>query len=185
MIRAYHATHLFRELKLRAALFRNKNQLLLLPGNEEVLDEVINGVWNLSGEQGHLGAFHVTNLRIIWQSLMNDVFNMSLPFLQIQNIMKQDSKYGKALVFETTTRAGSYMLGFRVDPPEALNHCFQKLTQLWILALKKPTFGISVEEAFVEEKVNSFDDGLLASHPTHSVSVAPGPQIHFTMGPTR
>ena len=159
----------------------------MLPGDDETLDEVVNGVWNLSGEQGHLGAFHITSLRIIWQSLMNDVFNMSLPFLQVQNITKQESKYGRALVLHCTARAGGYTLGFRVDPPEAFDRCLMKLQQLWRLALMKPRFGIVVESLAPEDKVRLADSCFSLMSMSSQVFVhidAGGAQVHLTVGPT-
>ena len=45
---------------------------------------------------------------------------MSIPYLQIKAIKVRDSKFGHALVVETTPRSGGYVLGFRVDPYEKL-----------------------------------------------------------------
>ncbi|XP_051842171.1 Bardet-Biedl syndrome 5 protein isoform X3 [Antechinus flavipes] len=78
--RAYETSKMYRELKLRSALIQNK-QLRLLP-QEQVYDK-INGVWNLSSDQGNLGTFFITNVRIVWHANMNDSFNVSIPYLQI------------------------------------------------------------------------------------------------------
>ena len=51
---------MYRELKLRAAIIREK-QLILLP--EEQVYSKIDGVWNLSSDQGNLGTFFITNVR--------------------------------------------------------------------------------------------------------------------------
>ena len=54
---------MYRDLKLRGALLQNK-QLVLLP--LEKVYEKVNGVWNLSSDQGNLGTFFITNVRVVW-----------------------------------------------------------------------------------------------------------------------
>jgi hypothetical protein len=47
------------------------------------------------------------------------VFLVSASFEVCQKAIKiRDSKFGHALVIETTPKSGGYILGFRVDPPE-------------------------------------------------------------------
>ncbi|KAH7967178.1 hypothetical protein HPB49_023300 [Dermacentor silvarum] len=99
--KAYSATKLYRDLHLRAALLHNR-QLRLLP--MEQLCSQVNGVWNLSSDQGNLGTMHVTNVRIVWHANMNESFNISLPYLQVAAIKTRESKFGTALVIETTDR---------------------------------------------------------------------------------
>lgn len=43
----------------------------------------IDGVWNLSSDQGNLGTFYVTNVRIVWHANLNENFNVSLPYIQV------------------------------------------------------------------------------------------------------
>jgi len=57
--RSYETTKLYRDLKLRGAIIRDK-QLIMLP-DEDVINKV-DGVWNLSSDQGNLGTFFVTNV---------------------------------------------------------------------------------------------------------------------------
>ncbi|XP_027317258.1 BBSome complex member BBS5 isoform X2 [Anas platyrhynchos] len=97
--RAYETSKMYRDLKLRSALIQNK-QLRLLP-QEQIYDK-INGVWNLSSDQGNLGTFFITNVRIVWHANMNDSFNVSIPYLQIRSIKIRDSKFGLALVIESS-----------------------------------------------------------------------------------
>lgn len=78
--RAYVSSKMYRELKLRGAIMKNK-QLQLLPLEQIVTTE--NGVWNLSSDQGNLGSFIITNVRVVWFAEMNEHFNVSLPYLQI------------------------------------------------------------------------------------------------------
>ena len=56
LIVAYETTKMYRELKLRAAIIRDKN-LILLP-NEQVYSK-IDGVWNLSSDQGNLVQVYI------------------------------------------------------------------------------------------------------------------------------
>lgn len=81
--RAYVTSKFYRELRLRAGVVYNK-KLKILP-----LEQVISnthGVWNLSSDQGSLGTFIVTNIRIVWFADINEGFNISLPYLQIQSV---------------------------------------------------------------------------------------------------
>ena len=130
--RAYDTSRLFRELKLRGAIIKNK-QLVLLP-NEQMYNRV-NGVWNLSSDQGNLGTFFITNVRrtslphpraprvperapflawqvrLVWHANQAENFNVSIPYMQMKVVRVRDSKFGPALVVETAQRCGGYILG--------------------------------------------------------------------------
>jgi Bardet-Biedl syndrome 5 protein len=54
---------MYRDLKLRGAIVQDK-QVMILP--KEQIFTKYNGVWNLSAEQGNLGTFYFTNVRVIW-----------------------------------------------------------------------------------------------------------------------
>lgn len=60
----------------------------------------------------------------------------------------RDSKFGKALVLETSELSGGYVLGFRLD--EKLDEAFSEITQLWKVYMANPTFG--VECTFEDEE---------------------------------
>ena len=67
VFKSYESTKLYRDLKLRGAIIGNK-ELCLLP-REQIYDRV-NGIWNLSSDQGNLGTFYITNvLRIATETL--------------------------------------------------------------------------------------------------------------------
>lgn len=85
VFRIYQATPLYRELKLRGAIIQS-GQLIVLP-HEQVANKV-SGVYNLSSDQGNLGTFAITNIRLVWYADMNETFNISLPFMQISNVSK-------------------------------------------------------------------------------------------------
>ena len=142
VFRAYETSKLYRDLKLRGAIMKDK-ELILLP-DEQILDK-INGVWNLSSEQGNLGTFYITNIRVVWFANLAENFNVSIPYLQIKMITKRNSKFGVALVIETTALSGSYVLGFRVDPVEKLKTVREEINALWKVYSKNPIFGVKFD----------------------------------------
>ena len=56
-------------------------RLLLLP--QEQIYTKVPGVWNLSADQGNLGTFIITNVRLVWFADLAENFNVSIPYLQI------------------------------------------------------------------------------------------------------
>tara|TARA_B110001452_G_scaffold256248_1_gene249423 strand:+ start:117 stop:1154 length:1038 start_codon:yes stop_codon:yes gene_type:complete len=137
--RAYDTSRLYRDLKLRGAIIKNKS-LILLP-NEQMYNKVA-GVWNLSSDQGNLGTFFITNVRLVWHANMAENFNVSIPFLQMKVVRVRDSKFGPALVVETSQRCGGYILGFRVDPADQLQAVFQEVQSLHAVFSNTPVFGV-------------------------------------------
>ncbi|KAM7049362.1 BBSome complex member BBS5 isoform 1-T1 [Acridotheres tristis] len=150
--RAYETSKMYRDLKLRSALIQNK-QLRLLP-QEQIYDKV-NGVWNLSSDQGNLGTFFITNVRIVWHANMNDSFNVSIPYLQIHSIRMRDSKFGLALVIESSQQSGGYVLGFKIDPVEKLQEAVKEINSLHKVYSANPIFGVDYE---MEEKPQPLED---------------------------
>jgi hypothetical protein len=51
--------------------------------------------------------------------------------LLLQSVRIRESKFGQALVLETTAQSGSYVLGFKVDPKETLDYVFKEISSLW------------------------------------------------------
>ena len=80
---------------MRCALLRDK-QLKVLP--QEAIVNTVNGVWNLSSDQGNLGTAIISNVRFVWYANMNDHFNISIPYLQIASV----SNYGVLVVKKGT-----------------------------------------------------------------------------------
>ncbi|KAJ9516543.1 hypothetical protein QJQ45_015098 [Haematococcus lacustris] len=178
---AYNTSRLYRELKLRGscphkpcpgipthlpsllgmdqahqwlvcALIADR-ELRLLP--QEQTYSRVNGVWNLSSEQGNLGTFFISNVRVVWYANLADSFNVSIPYLQevpgvwnmvqMKSIKLRDSKFGTALVIETTPWSGGYMLGFKVDPKETLDYVHKELSSLWATYSQRPIFGVEAD----------------------------------------
>eukprot|EP01061_Rhynchopus_euleeides_P008394 TRINITY_DN1745_c1_g1_i2.p1 TRINITY_DN1745_c1_g1~~TRINITY_DN1745_c1_g1_i2.p1 ORF type:complete len:344 (+),score=120.36 TRINITY_DN1745_c1_g1_i2:282-1313(+) len=166
--RAYETTKLYRDLKLRGAIIREKD-LLLLP-LEQVVTKTT-GVWNLSSDQGNLGTFYITNVRVVWFANLAENFNVSIPYLQIKSVRIRDSKFGPAFVIETSAQSGSYVLGFRVDPAEKLQEVYKEVSSLHKVYSVCPQFGVEfqteepaapleqVTEPHVQDDVEIIDEG--------------------------
>ncbi|TRY92807.1 hypothetical protein DNTS_024874 [Danionella cerebrum] len=162
--RAYETSKMYRDLKLRGALIQNK-QLRLLP-QEQVYDR-INGVWNLSSDQGNLGTFFISNVRIVWHANMNESFNVSIPYLQIRSIRIRDSKFGLALVIESSQQTGGYVLGFKIDPMDKLQDAVKEINSLHKVYSANPIFGVEFE---MEEKPL---EELTVEQPPDDVEIEP------------
>ena len=39
-------------------------------------------MWNLSSDQGNLGTFFITNVRLVWHANQAENFNVSIPYMQ-------------------------------------------------------------------------------------------------------
>lgn len=144
--RSYSTSKLYRDLKLRGAIIREK-ELVMLP--QEQIYHNIEGIWNLSSEQGNLGTFFITNIRVVWYAKLAENFNVSIPYIQMKTINTRNSKFGPALVVETTAASGGYILGFRADPPGKLQEVHEVVIRLWKIFSAKPIFGVIVENEAV------------------------------------
>jgi Bardet-Biedl syndrome 5 protein len=165
--KAFNSTRLYRDLKLRGAIVK-AHKLLLLP-DEEICSQT-GGVWNLSADQGNLGKLYITNIRLVWHADLAENFNVSIPFLQILSVTLRNSKFGKALVIETTYESGHYMLGFRIDPEEKLTEVNQEVLRFHEVYTKKPNFGVKFRSedkpsAMSELKIDrKMDDLEIVAH---------------------
>jgi len=86
--RAYDTSRLFRDLKLRGAIIKSQ-RLLLLPG--EIMVNRVAGVWNLSSDQGNLGTFFLTNVRLVWHADAAESFNVSIPYMQAGSCLRRSA----------------------------------------------------------------------------------------------
>jgi len=157
VFKSYETTTLYRELKLRGAIINNK-QLCLLR-SERVIDQS-SGIWNLSSDQGNLGVFIITTVRIVWFALLAENFNVSIPYLQIRSIEVRNSKFGQALVIETSLQSGGYILGFRIDQPDKLELINNQISKLRKVFSANPNFGVECVE---EKQTTEPEECLLQS----------------------
>lgn len=171
-LRAYETSKLYREPKLRGSIIKD-GSLMMLP--LEQLYSKYTGVMNLSADQGNIGTFYFTNVRMVWHADLANNFNVSCPYMQIKSIVLRNSKFGRALVVEMFTRAGGYILGFRVQSDALLLEVEKEFTSLFTVYSGAPIFGIehSVEDVPAEldrqmqpriEEDCEVADGLEDSH---------------------
>ncbi|CAH0678119.1 unnamed protein product [Spodoptera exigua] len=153
--KAYTASRMYRDLKLRSAIIHNK-QLRMLPLEKIALLE--HSIWNLSSDSGNLGTLIVTNVRVVWFADINDAFNISMPYITIETINIKDSKFGEALVFQVRKTSGGYVLGFRADPRERLRPLLTELQALHQAYTEKPIFGIELN--WNNENTRHSDDDI-------------------------
>ena len=67
---------------------------------------------------------------------------ISLSLFKIKNVKVRESKFGLALVLETTAQSGGYVLGFKIDPKETLDYVYKEIYSLWQVYAKAPIFGV-------------------------------------------
>ncbi|XP_034835724.1 BBSome complex member BBS5 [Maniola hyperantus] len=139
--KAYAASRMYRDLKLRGPFIHNK-QLRVLPLEKICLME--HGIWNLSSESGNLGTMVISNVRIVWYADVNDAFNVSMPYITIESITIRNSKFGDALVIVIRPACGGYVLGFRADPHDRLAPLLKELQTLHQAYTEKPVLGVEM-----------------------------------------
>jgi len=150
--RSYETTKMYRDLKMRGAIIQDRN-LILLP-QEKIVNKYSN-IWNLSAEQGNVGTFITTNIRVVWFHNTSENFNASIPYIQIKSVKKKESKLGPALVIETFPQSGEtsgYIMGFQ---SENLDMLVQEVMKLHKLHAANPIFGV---ETMLEDKSPKIED---------------------------
>jgi Bardet-Biedl syndrome 5 protein len=141
--RAYESSRMYRELKLRSAIFRPEDKSLVLLPRERTFSQV--SCWNLASESGSLGEAFVTSQRLTWRASFAENFNVSIPFMVMERVaIRASPKFGSTLVVTTSEKSGGLLFGFRVDPPERLITLEKELIALREAALAAPEFGVSV-----------------------------------------
>ncbi len=84
--------------------------------------------------------------------------NVIIFLMLYQGVVKiRDSKFGIAMVMETTPSSGNYVLGFRVDPVEKLKDLVQEIHSLYQVYHTNPIFGVEFkleEEGPGQEEVD-------------------------------
>lgn len=60
-------------------------------------------------------------------------------FLQVKI---RESRFGPALVIESSISSGGYVLGFRIDPAAKLHSIAHELSSLHAVHIERPEFGV-------------------------------------------
>ena len=86
-----------------------------------------------------------SQVRVVWFANMNEHFNISIPYIQIASVKTRDSKFGLALVIESSQLSGGYVLGFRVDPADKLSSVAKEISSMHSVYSEKPVFGVEYD----------------------------------------
>lgn len=117
VFKAYDTTRIYREWKIRSAITKDM-ALNLLP--EEEIEEELSGVMSISGaDAAMLGSLTWTNIRVTWVNATNELHNFSLPYMQMESVGFQTTKYGDLLVMKVRSDAGGHTLGLRIGSASA------------------------------------------------------------------
>nr|XP_060634695.1 Bardet-Biedl syndrome 5 protein isoform X2 [Anolis sagrei ordinatus] len=83
---------------------------------------------------------------------INGVWNLSS---DQRSVKIRDSKFGLALVIESSQATGGYVLGFKIDPVEKLEQTAKEINSLHKVFSVNPIFGVDYE---MEEKPKQLED---------------------------
>uniref|UniRef100_A0A183BL13 Bardet-Biedl syndrome 5 protein homolog n=1 Tax=Globodera pallida TaxID=36090 RepID=A0A183BL13_GLOPA len=92
--------------------------------------------------KGNLGVLVITNIRVVWYAALNPQYNVSIPFLQLKSCRIRDSRFGDALVLESSLMSGEYVLGFQIKPEERLEFTCKAVQALLNACHSSPIFGV-------------------------------------------
>ena len=101
----------------------------------------------------------------------------------------RESKFGMALVIESSEISGGYILGFGIDPLEKLQEIQKEIASLHKLYSATPIFGVEYETRDEQSKpeetvqytdtvddINEIDDNNYETHDAFAAYLAEGPQ---------
>ena len=137
-LKSYDSTKLFRDFKIRGAIIQDKE---LIPLPSEQIYHKYSGIWNISNDQGHLGTFYISNIRVAWFSNLAESFNISLPYVQIKTIKKKDMAMGATILIETSKISGNFTLSFRGDKSDEIGSEINRLFRMYV---ENPILGLEI-----------------------------------------
>ncbi|XP_048835554.1 Bardet-Biedl syndrome 5 protein homolog isoform X3 [Brienomyrus brachyistius] len=97
---------------------------------------------------------------------INGVWNLSS---DQRSIKIRDSKFGLALVIESSQQTGGYVLGFKIDPVEKLQSTVKEVNSLHKVYSACPIFGVHYE---MEEKPQPLEE-LTVEQPPDDIEIEP------------
>lgn len=68
----------------------------------------------------------------------------------------RESRFGLALVIESTLGSGGYVLGFRLDPPERLHKITEELQNLYKVHIEHPELGVHYSVTTLVSEISLF-----------------------------
>lgn len=84
----YNATRIYRDLKVRSDIV-SAGELELLEW--EYIHKRVVKVANLSSDEGAIGFLYITNIRTAWFANSNELYNVSLPHIQLMSRRNQQN----------------------------------------------------------------------------------------------
>ena len=135
---AYDGSRGYREIFIRKII--TENDQLILWDREKIINQYQN-VWNLGKNEGKLGKFYFTNIRIVWVSSTNENFNISIPYTRILKIVKKNSNFGDAIGVLSSKAFGGLDIGFKIDSID-YNIVLNEMKNLWETYKGSPYQGI-------------------------------------------
>ncbi|KAJ3035797.1 Bardet-Biedl syndrome 5 protein [Rhizophlyctis rosea] len=121
----------------------------LVPLPNEIPYETHHQIHSLAKQKGTPGTLFITNIRLVWcasgtgYKTVNDVPGISIPWIQMTSVRTQPTSYGPALTLQTSPYSKSYLLGFRIDPPERFKSLSRAVKKLWRTHYEKPVWAFN------------------------------------------
>ena len=64
----------------------------------------------------------------------------------MRSVKLRDSKFGQALVVETSAESGGYVLGFRLETEDEGQRLQKQIASMRAASLRHPTFGVDLQD---------------------------------------
>ncbi|CAD8205950.1 unnamed protein product [Paramecium pentaurelia] len=150
--RLYTQTLLHREIKVQFAMISQKK--LNLSEREQIINQYLNTISVANDQQDVSGTLIFTNVRFVWYSATNDLFNISIPWIAVKKISKKTTKGLYTMIIETYSEFGGYFVGYRnIEIDNMIKEC----NKLHAFYIENPIYGIEVQEK-QQPAVQKFDE---------------------------
>ncbi|CAK64692.1 unnamed protein product (macronuclear) [Paramecium tetraurelia] len=150
--RLYTQTMLHREIKVQFAMISQKK--LNTSEKEQIINQYANTISVANDQQDVSGTLIFTNVRFVWYSATNDLFNISIPWIAVKKISKKTTKGLYTMIIETYQEFGGYYVGYRnIDMDSMIKEC----NKLHAFHTENPIYGIEIQEK-QQPTVQRFDE---------------------------
>ena len=85
-----------------------------------------------------------TNIIFLYFQLNLSILKLYFSYVEKSIKVKTRTRFGKVLVIDTVSRAGGYVLGFRIDPADLLGTIATEMNNLKNTFARDPVFGIDI-----------------------------------------
>ncbi|CAD8122919.1 unnamed protein product [Paramecium sonneborni] len=150
--RLYTQSILHREIKVQFAMISQKK--LNLCEKEQIINQYNNTISVANDQQDVTGTLIFTNVRFVWFSATNDLFNISIPWIAVKKIAKKTTKGLYTMIVETHQDFGGYFVGYRNNEIDIMLKECNKLHSFYI---ENPIYGIEVQEK-IQPSFQKFDE---------------------------